>query len=428
MYTERVPILITFSILLTLASLVMKDWRPAILILPVASLFFISNSFHSSTKINMKAAREVTPTRIAIGETSRVRLEISNECKEKIGFLEVYDELPAEVDVVENTNHLVLCLDPGEKVSVSYEILCSRRGRFEIGPLYVRARDPMSFHFTEKTLAPSALLYVLPDIERLKPTDLGVRQTGPWPGIFHSRRSGIGTEFYGLRHYVPGDELKRIHWKASARMARLITIENESERSTDIVMVVDTGIGSYLGKSPRTVLEYGISAAGSLASLLLTLGNRVGLIVHGKNRTWLPRDFGKRHLQRVLNQLAATEAGEALLPIGYFGEPLFLGPKAQIVLISPLLDQNIPDAINSLAVRGYNTFIISPSFTELLDHQMDEATEMAYRIMALERRNMIMELRRYATVIDWNPNLPLRTVLKEIRRWRVPIRHLRIMY
>jgi len=256
---------------------------------------------------------------------------------------------------------------------------------------------------------------------------LGVRQTGPWPGIFQSRRSGIGTEFYGLRHYVPGDELKRIHWKASARMARLITIENESERSTDIVMILDTGKGSNLGKSPRTTLEYGISAAGSLASLLLTLGNRVGLIVHGKNRTWLPRDFGKRHLQRVLNQLAATEAGEARLPIAYFGEPLFMGAKAQILLISPLLDQKIPDAIRSLAVKGYNTFIISPSFTELLDHRMDEATEMAYRIMALERRNMIMELRRYATVIDWNPNLPLRTVLKELRRWRVPIRHSRVM-
>ena len=423
MNTERVPILITFSILLTLASLAMKDWRPAILILPIASLFFVSNSFSPSTKTDVKAAREVTPARIAIGETSRVTLVITNEGKEKIGFLEVYDELPAEVDVIRNTNHLILCLDLGEKVTISYEIRCPRRGKYDIGPLHVRSRDPLGFNFSEKTLDSSFPLHVLPDIERLKPTDLVVRQTGPWPGIFHSRRSGIGTEFYGLRHYVPGDELKRIHWKASARMARLITIENESERSTDVVIILDTGKGSNLGRSPRITLECGVTAAGSLASLLLALGNRVGLIIHGKNRSWLPRDFGKRHLQRVLNQLAATEAGEASLPIGYFGEPLFPGPKAQIILISPLLDQSIPDAIRSLAVSGYNTFIVSPSFTQLVDHQADEATEIAYRIMALERRNIIMELRRYATVIDWNPNLPLRTVLREIRRWRVPVRH-----
>ena len=423
MYTERVPILITFSILLTLASLAMKDWRPVILILPIASLFFVSNSFSPSTKTDVKAAREVTPARIAIGETSRVTLVITNAGKEKIGFLEIYDELPTEVNVIKNTNHLILCMGPGEKVPISYEIRCPRRGKYDIGPLHVRSRSPLSFHFAEKTLAPSLPLYVLPDIERLKPTDLGVRQTGPWPGIFHSRRSGIGTEFYGLRHYVPGDELKRIHWKASARMARLITIENESERSTDVVIILDTGKGSTLGRSPRTTLECGVSAAGSLASLLLTLGNRVGLIIHGKNRTWLPRDFGKRHLQRVLNQLAATEAGEAYLPIGYFWEPLLLGPKAQIILISPLLDQSTPDAIRSLAVSGYKTFIVSPSFTQLVDHQADEATAIAYRIVALERRNIIMELRRYATVIDWSPSLPLRTVLREVRRWRVPIRH-----
>jgi uncharacterized protein (DUF58 family) len=206
-------------------------------------------------------------------------------------------------------------------------------------------------------------------------------------------------------------------------MGRLITIENESERSADTVIILDTGNGSSLGTPPRTPLEYGVSAAGSLASLLLSLGNRVGVVIHARNRTWLPRDFGKRHLQRILNQLAAAEAGEATLPIGYFGEPLFLGQKAQIVLISPLLDKRIPDAIRDLAVKGYNTFVVSPSFVELVDHRMDRATETAYRIMALERRNTIAELRRYATVIDWNPDLPLRTVLKEVRRWRVPVRH-----
>jgi uncharacterized protein (DUF58 family) len=428
MYTKRVPVLVTLSVLLILTSLAMKDWRPAILILPIASLFFISNNLFSSPEIAVKAQREVTPTRIAIGETSRITLEIFNEGKERISFLEVYDKLPAEVNVVENANHLILYLDPGEKVTVSYEILCPRRGRYYIGPLHLRSKDPLSFRFAENTLAPPAELYVLPDIERLKPTDLGVRQTGPWPGIFHSRRSGIGSEFYGLRHYVPGDELKRIHWKASARMAELITIENVSERSTDIVIVLDTGKGSNLGTPPRTTLEYGVSAAGSLASLLLTLGNRVGLITHGKNRAWLSRDFGKRHLQRVLNQLAAAEPGEAYMPIGYFGEPLFLGPKAQIILISPLLDQKVPNAVRDLAVKGYSTIVISPSFTGLVDHQTDEATETAYRILALERRNLMMELRRYATVIDWNPNLPLRTVLKEVRKWRMPIRHLRTMY
>ena len=423
MYSERVPILVTFSVLLILASLAMRDWRPAILILPVASIFFVSNSLYSSTELNVKASRELTPPRIAVGETSRVTLEISNEGREKIRFLEVYDRLPAEIDVVENTNHLVLCLDPGETVTVCYEVSCPGRGRYDIGPLYVRVRDALGFRFSEEALAPPVQLYVLPNIERLRPTDLGIRQTGPWPGIFHSRRSGVGTEFYGLRHYVAGDELKRIHWKASARLGRLITIENESERSADTVIVLDTGNGSSLGTPPRTPLEYGVSAAGSLASLLLTLGNRVGVVIHARNRTWLPRDFGKRHLQRILNQLAAAEAGEASLPIGYFGEPLFLGQKAQIILISPLLDKRIPDAIRGFAVKGYSTFVVSPSFVELVDLRRDRATEMAYRIMALERRNTIAELRRYATVVDWNPDLPLRTVLKEMRRWRVPIRH-----
>ena len=407
---------------LLLSSIALRDWRLSILLLPIASLFFLSNNLFPLSEINAEVTREVSPARIVAGRTTTVRLEVTNKGKKRIDFFELYDRLPAKVQVEKGSNHLLLTLDPGKKTTVNYEILCPLRGRYEIGPACLRTRDSLGLHFTEKTLTEPSIFYVLPEVEYLKATDLRARHTGPWPGIFPSRHSGVGTEFYGLRDYVPGDALSRVGWKASARMAKLITIDNESERSTDIMIILDAGRGSTLGVSPNTLLEYEVRAAGSLASLLLNLGNRVGLIIHGGVRSSLPRDFGKRHFQTILNRLATAEAGETPLPIG-FEVPVLMPPDSQVILISPLLDPHVPEAVRTLASEGYDLLIISPSVLGFPSSETSEASRIVHRIMALERGNTIAELRRYGTVVDWDPRIPLRVAMRETRRWRVPARH-----
>jgi uncharacterized protein (DUF58 family) len=185
-------------------------------------------------------------------------------------------------------------------------------------------------------------------------------------------------------------------------------------------MILDAGKDSSLGKPPETLAEYSIRAAGSLASLLLNLGNQVSLINHCKNREWLPGGFGKRHLRRILDSLTSVEPGETPVPIG-FELPHVFSSKPQVIVISPLLDPNIVEDVKALV--GHSTFVISPSLSSILHLETSETTKLALRVLAVERRNIIAELRRYSMVVDWDPQVPLRTAMREVRRWYMQSRH-----
>jgi uncharacterized repeat protein (TIGR01451 family) len=418
MLSRRVPLLITFSASLLVLSVAARDWRPLVLILPLASLFFLAKTFYPTDELNIEVKKELTAENVLTGETVKTTLEVTNKGKEKINFLEVYDRLPAELALVEGTNHLVLSLDPGENVAFTYETLCAERGKYTIGPVYLRTRDPLGFNFTEDTKQVTSTLYVLPFIEKLNSTDLPFKRTGQWPGLIHSSRKGEGTEFYGIRDYMSSDELRKVEWKASARLGKLMTTEHESDRSTDIVIILDARTGSDAEDSSKILLECGIRAAGSLASLLLNLGNQVSLITYGKERTWLPGGFGKRHFKNILKTLTSVEPGETPLPID-FGLQMVFPSKPQIILISPLLQPNIAKEIRALRHESRNILVISPSSPSTPHDETSETRNIAVRILALERRNVIDEARRYCTAIDWNPSASLRAAIREVRRWNV---------
>jgi uncharacterized repeat protein (TIGR01451 family) len=422
MLSQRVPLVITFSAFVLLVSIADRDWRPLVLILPLASLFFLTKTFSPIGELNLEVKKELAADSVMTGETVTVTVEVTNKGKEKISFLEFYDRLPAELTLVKGTNHFVLSLDPEEKVTLNYDVSCAQRGKYEIGPVYLKTEDPLGFHFVEDTKPVTSSLHVLPFIEKLGSGDFPFRRTGLWPGVIHSSRRGEGTEFYGLREYMANDELRKVDWKATARLGKLMTIENESDRSTDIVIILDARTGSNIGDASGTLLEYSVRAAGSLSSLLLNLGNQVALISYGKDRAWVPGGFGKRHLKNILELLARAEPGETHVPIG-FGLSAVFPSKPQVVLVSALLELNIVRDVRALAEEGYSIFVVSPSLPKTSPDETSEATRIALRILALERRNVIDELRRYSTVVDWDLSVPLRTAMKEVRRWNMTVLH-----
>src|SRR5205809_1612207 len=174
---------------------------------------------------------------------------------------------------------------------------------------------------------------------------------------------GIGTEFYSMRKYVPGDDPKRINWKASARQNELIVNETEAERITDVMVVLDTDV-TIFEEAEDELFERGVRAAASMASLLLKQGNRVGLILQGEERGVIPPRFGKRHERNILFLLAAAKPGRAMLSTSYVMTllaHLMLPAMAQLVVISPLLDSSLVGGLRELAATGYSILVVSPS-------------------------------------------------------------------
>ncbi|GAG07030.1 unnamed protein product, partial [marine sediment metagenome] len=199
-----------------------------------------------------------------------------------IHFLEIYDLLPDKVTIEKNSNYSILSLKEDEEITIKYEITCPIRGHYLIGPPQFRIRDYLGMFYKEKISDVSSDLTVIPQIEEISAISVKGK-VNPYPGIMQTKRSGIGTEFFGIREYIPGDTFKRINWKSFARWNNLMVNEYELESTTDAIIILDARDIQNIGTITKNPLEYGIKAAVAVASHFLKRRDRVGLIVYGKS-------------------------------------------------------------------------------------------------------------------------------------------------
>ena len=398
--------------------LLLQDWQLAALVLPLASLFFLSNVWGLPEKVRVRLSHQVIPSDSFGDEDIRVQVEISNETESKLGNVEVHELVPDSIQLEKGASRMMMQLKPLEKAQVELGFQSPSRGHYPIGPVVVRASDPFGLYLVEAR-AESEMLSIMPRPERIRGAELRPGHLGPWPGILPARTLGPGTEFYSMRGYVSGDDPKRINWKASARNRRLIVNETEAERVTDVMIVLDTDVTFY-EVAEAELFERGVRAAASLASLLLKQGNRVGMILQGEERGIAAPAFGKRHERNILYLLAAAKPGRAILPTDYVVAllaTLLLPARAQIVIISSLMDNTIVGGIRGLVTAGYSVLVLSPSPSDPVKFE-SESEELAYRMLMLERANTLFGLEKICTVTRWPVGVPLSVILSKVRRIR----------
>ncbi len=418
MFTPKAIVYFLLTTALLTLSLILNDLEIGVLILGLASLFFFSNLWGLPEKIDIKLERDIVPDETFGDEDIRVESRVENLTGASLGNLEIIETVDDRIIPERGAAQTAASMGASEDLRLVFEFPSPIRANYQIGPLVVRARDPFGFYLTEKKLEPDTLS-VMPRPERLRGTQLRPRHVGPWPGVIPSRVLGLGTEFYSMREYIPGDDPKRINWKATARYNELIVNEAEAERVTDVMIVLDTDV-SLFGTSDNQLFERGLQAAASYARLLLRQGNRVGVVLQGGERGSLPASFGKRHERRILYLLAAAKPGRATVSTSYVMNLLarrMLPSRSQVVIISPLFDPEIKEGVNQLAAAGYSMLVLSPSPTIPVSF-VDQSQAIAFKMVMLERSISILALERATTVIDWPDGVPLSTLTSRVRRTR----------
>jgi uncharacterized protein (DUF58 family) len=408
--------------LVLILGLPLQDWQLASMVLPIASLFFLSNIWGLPEKVELAISHRIVPSDSFGDEDISVEIKVSNKTSDSLGNVEVYEHLPSGVKLESGASRVLTQLGPGDNVEIAFTFQSPIRGHYWIGPLVARVQDPFGFYLVEDLIEPE-ILSIMPKPERIRGAELRPRHLGPWPGAIPARMLGPGTEFYSLRDYVSGDDPRRINWKSSARHGRFIVNEMEAERVTDVMIVLDTDV-SYYETAEAELFERGVRAAASMSSYLLRQGNRVGMILQGEKRGVVSPAFGKRHERNILFLLADAKPGRASLSTSYvitLLTRLMLPAKAQIVIISPLLDATILDGVRELAAAGYSILVLSPSPKAPAVFE-SEIEEIAYRMLMLERSNTSLALEKICTVAQWSEGVPLSTVLSGVRRQRVMIR------
>jgi uncharacterized protein (DUF58 family) len=213
--------------------------------------------------------------------------------------------------------------------------LCRQRGLYTLGPTRLRTGDPFGIYTLTLHDRHSSTILVTPPLLPLRQLRI---VPGGWAGDQSRRRGALARDISdaGIRNYVPGDSLKRIHWHASARHDTLIVRQLEAATSGDWWIFVDLDTAAQSGAGRDSTLELCIVLAASLATRGLKEHRRVGLALAGPRLVWLEPRADLAHRWRILRALSMAEAGgRPLATLIAMGRP---GQTATLVTITPTSD------------------------------------------------------------------------------------------
>ena len=190
---------------------------------------------------------------------------------------------------------------------MAYTVRSEVRGRYSIGPLTVRLSDPFGFIELNRAFTARASLVVTPVVTELPLVQL----SGDWSGTGDNRPrafAAAGTEDITVREYRMGDDLRRIHWRSTARADELMVRREEQPYQSRATVMIDTRDNAHRGSGPASSFEFAVSAAASIGAHLAGQGFTLRMLTdeaRGGDATWHDRGTGSGvEVQLLLDSLA----------------------------------------------------------------------------------------------------------------------------
>jgi uncharacterized protein (DUF58 family) len=229
--------------------------------------------------------------------------------------------------------------------------ICTRRGLYTHGPTSLLTGDPLGLYTLEIRDPSTATLLVLPPVLPLPTIEIALggrlgegrpRPNAPEPTV----------SSYGTRAYSPGDSLRWIHWRTTARRDDLYVRLFDNLPSSDWWIILDMDQAVQAGEGETSTDELGVILAASLADRGVRLRHSVGLVANGQELIWLPPLEGEERRWEILRALALLNRGDR--PLGTMLSRIrpALRQRISLILITPSLDPGWLEALLPLTWRG----------------------------------------------------------------------------
>jgi uncharacterized protein (DUF58 family) len=225
--------------------------------LPVVAALVVAR-----TRYRLACTRSLSPHRVEAGRGADVVLRLDNVSRLPTSVLLMEDAVPYQLGA--RPRFVLDRVEAGGVRSVTYPVRPEVRGRYRLGPLSVRLTDPFGFCELTRSFTSADTLVVTPVVERLP----GVRLGGDWTGGGESRTRSVaasGEDDVATRSYRQGDDLRRVHWRSTARTGELMVRREEQPWSNRATLLLDTRAVAHRGDGPASTFEWSVSAAASVA-------------------------------------------------------------------------------------------------------------------------------------------------------------------
>ncbi|HEY9524937.1 MAG TPA: DUF58 domain-containing protein [Thermopolyspora sp.] len=275
-----------------------------IIALPLLAVMVVAR-----TKYRLSCARRLNPARVEMGKDATVTLRLENVTRLPTGLLLIEDTLQYALGA--RPRFVLDRVESRGVREIDYKVRSDLRGKFPIGPLSVRITDPFGLVELARSFTITDTLVVTPEVIALP----HVRLSGEWSGGGESRTRSIaaaGDDDVAPREYRQGDDLRRVHWRSTARHGELMVRREEQQWQSRGALLLDTRRIAYRGEGPRSSFETAVSAAASIGVHLAHEGLGLRLVTDRGPRQLTDEGLG----QSLLDDLALVRPspGRSLQP------------------------------------------------------------------------------------------------------------------
>jgi uncharacterized protein (DUF58 family) len=224
----------------------------------LGSLVLITLAWVRMTAVRLRVSRVVTPARVHAGESTRIEVSAKNTGAGRTPVLHLSDP-------VAGTRGARLHLAPlrgNDTAQAAYRLPTDKRGVVNVGPLQLEIADPFGLARRRAIAAPVQSVTIYPHVDTIRVPSLGGDEDPHGAAIRTNKLGQTSEEFFALRQYVLGDDLRRVHWKSTARSQELMVRQDENPWQDRTTIALDVRPGSY----DEAAFERAVSAAASVAA------------------------------------------------------------------------------------------------------------------------------------------------------------------
>ncbi|MGH7667799.1 MAG: DUF58 domain-containing protein [Candidatus Dormibacteria bacterium] len=357
-----------------------------------------------------------------VAEEEELQLEAELSCQGRVAWIELQLQLPGAIDCDIPGARFRVHPRPGVPTQLGWPLRPRRWGAYRPGPVLVRAQDRLGLVRYSLRVEQPQRVRVYPALERVRRLVTPAR-TQLSAGNRIARRWGEGIEFADIRNFAPGDRVRRVNWRATARTGVPYVNDFHLERNADLILFVDSFV--ELGVDQDSVLTRAVRAAVALADGYLGERDRVGVVGFGGLLRWLLPGLGPRQFYKVVEALLDTQvvtsyAWQAIDVI----PPRVLPSAATVIALTPLLDPRSMGALVDLHHRGFDLVVLEIDPEPFLARSELRADALALRLWRLLRESRRRSLQRSGLIVlAWPDGAPLEAVLAQVREYRRFARH-----
>jgi uncharacterized protein (DUF58 family) len=372
-------ILILILVILIIAQAFIKDLAFERSIYFVLFLLVVAWLITKKSIYKCTVTRKTRENRQQVGQVLKERFEFINDSSFPKMWVSIHDlsEIHTNSEI-----RLLSWVSPKSKFSYVTQTQIKHRGKFDLGPVEIRSGDPFGIFVQSKKIEAKGKLLVIPIYEKLDffPHPAGLLMGG---NVKKTRHLEVSPYAISVREYAPGDPLRRIDWKSTARLDKLMVKEFEQDPQSIIWVILDGNENNHFLKEeikinlssdqflirtleqnneilPCDTFEYSVSFAASVCNYYISQGKTVGFCSNSQQTLVLVPERGARQVDKILESLALVQP-RSEVSLKQFVESQMNQMKkgTTVVIISSTNKPEISGSLETMKKRGLYPIFLS---------------------------------------------------------------------